>query len=124
VNGHLKEGLKNGKPYRLFPVNEKLQTLLNRLPKHGKLLFTNPSGNYIDTSKVGSRFWNKVVKNLVTEGKLPFHIPFYDERHCFGSIVARQTTDIKTLATIMGNSPQTLYKNYLADDLDFDVPIF
>ncbi|WP_373479271.1 tyrosine-type recombinase/integrase [Geminocystis sp.] len=126
VRGHLKEGTKNGKLSRYFPCNPDLQALLNNLTNHRhnplNLLFPSPNGLYINTDNLSRRIWKPVIDELVANHQLPFYLPFYDSRHCFGSLILRKTTDIKTVSTIMGNSPQTLYKHYLADNLDFEVP--
>lgn len=125
VKGVLKQGLKNKKSYRLFPCNESLLKLVNNLScKNDELLFKGVRGGYVNADTVNRRYWTPVIEGLVSDGVLPFAIAFYDQRHTFGSIVCRKTTDIKTVASIMGNSPSTLYKYYLADDMDFDVPEF
>ncbi|BAQ61637.1 phage integrase [Geminocystis sp. NIES-3708] len=126
VRGQLKEGLKNGKHSRLFPCNLDLQELINNItnPPHNplNLLFPSPQGLYINTDNLSRRIWKPAIDELVANNQLPFYLPFYDCRHCFGSLILRKTSDIKTVSTIMGNSPQTLYKHYLADNLDFEVP--
>lgn len=126
VKGVLKQGLKNKKLSRLFPCNDSLRTLIEGLPcrGNGELLFKSVRGGYINTDSVNKHYWHPVIEGLVRDGVLPFAIPFYDQRHTFGSLICRRTTDIKTVATLMGNSPSTLYKYYLADDPDFDIPEF
>lgn len=123
VDGILKEGLKNRKPFRYVPCNDQLQLLLSQIPRrHSHLMFPAVQGGYLDNNNLVKRHWNIVVNGLVVIGKLKYHIPFYDQRHCFGTIVCRQTTDLKTVANIMGNTPEVLQKNYLANDDCFKLP--
>ncbi|MBL1210675.1 tyrosine-type recombinase/integrase [Geminocystis sp. GBBB08] len=126
VKGVLKQGLKNKRLSRLFPCNESLSALIHRLPSQlcGELLFTGVRGGYINSDTVNRRYWHPVIEGMVKDGLLPFTIPFYDQRHSFGSLICRKTSDIKTVASLMGNSPNTLYRYYLADDVDFIVPEF
>lgn len=121
--GELKEGLKNNKPYRYFPCNNQLQLLINSFPRLSDyLIFPAVNGGYINCDNLAKRHWNIVLDGLVVLGKLKFRINFYDERHCFGTLVCRQTNDLQTVANIMGNSPTVLQKHYLANDLDFNIP--
>lgn len=123
--GELKQGLKNGKPYRYFPCNQQLQLFLSTIPRYHKMLiFPAVQGGYLDTENFGKRHWNPVLDSLIVLGKLKFRIPFYDERHCFGTIVCRQVQDLQTVANIMGNSPTVLQKHYLANDNAFNLPEF
>lgn len=124
VDGILKEGLKNRKPFRYVPCNDQLQLLLSKIPRrHSHLIFSAVQGGYIDNNNLAKRHWNIVLDGLVVIGKLKFRIPFYDERHCFGTLICRQVSDLKTVANIMGNSPEVLQKYYLANDNNFELPI-
>lgn len=122
TDGILKQGLKQKDEYRLFPVNEQLNNLLTKITKINELIFNSPKQRYIDTNNFSRRIWKPLIENLVEENKIRFYIPFYDERHCFGSHVCRQTTDLKTVSYLMGNSPETLQKYYLSVDTTFEVP--
>lgn len=125
VKGVLKLGLKNKRMSRLFPCNESLTNLLSNLSCKGdELLFKGVRGGYVNADTVNRKYWSPVIEGLVIDGVLPYKINFYDQRHVFGSLISRKTIDITTLASIMGNSPSTLYKYYLADDMDFNVPEF
>jgi integrase len=124
VNGVLKDGLKNNKPYRYIPCNSQLQLLLSQIPRSNYLMFPAVNGGYINTENFVKRHWNPVLDGLLVLGKIKFKIKFYDERHCFGTLVCRQVSDLKTVANIMGNSPMVLQKHYLANDNDFELPEF
>lgn len=123
ADGVLKQGLKDKRPFRYVPCNEQLQMLLGAIPKqHSLLIFPAIKGGYIDTDNFAKRHWNTVLDGLVVLGKLKYRIPFYDERHCFGTLVCRQVSDLQTVANIMGNSPTVLQKHYLANDDNFVLP--
>ncbi|WP_324282625.1 tyrosine-type recombinase/integrase [Cyanobacterium aponinum UTEX 3221] len=122
TDGILKEGLKKKTDFRLFPVNDQLLELIKKIPKINNLLFPSPKGIYIDTHNFSRRHWQKLIYRLVEENKIRYYIPFYDERHCFGNHVCRQTNDLKTVSYLMGNSPETLQKYYLSIDSDFEIP--
>jgi integrase len=118
AKGELKQGLKNKKPYRYFPCNEQLSDLINkmRLTQHNYLIFPSLSGGYLNIDNLVKRHWNPVIDSLVVRGKLPYRIPFYDERHCFGTLICREINDLKTVSNLMGNSPEILQRHYLAND--------
>jgi integrase len=117
--GELLEGTKNGVVARNFNCNSQLREFILSLPKipnRNNLVFPSPSGGYINTKNFSSRFWKPIVSKLQKNGEIEDYLPFYDQRHTFGTHVARSNGDLKTLSSIMGNSPKTLLKNYLAVD--------
>lgn len=124
TDGILKKGLKKKDDYRLFPINEQLKTFFSKIPKTNDLIFVSLKGTYLDSHNFSNRQWKQLINKLLEEKKIKFYIPFYDERHCFGSHVCRQTTDLKTVSYLMGNSPSTLQKHYLSIDSNFEVPEF
>ncbi len=64
-----------------------------------------------------------VVEGLVKDGLVSQYLPFYNERHTFGTHLVRSgKVDLKTASQIMGNSPEVLMKNYLAPNHDIDLP--
>jgi integrase len=122
TDGILKKGLKKKDEYRLFPINDQLSNFFSKLPKTNDLIFVSLKGTYLDSHNFSNRQWKQLLNKLLEEKKIKFYIPFYDERHCFGSHVCRQTTDLKTVSYLMGNSPSTLQKHYLSIDSNFEVP--
>lgn len=122
TDGLLKKGLKKGTDYRLFPCNDQLKSLLNKIPRINALIFPSPTGLKIDTNNFSKRQWKKLINSLIKDRKLNYYIPFYDQRHCFGTHICRETKDLKTVSYIMGNSPTTLQKNYLSIDFNFEIP--
>lgn len=124
TDGIIKQGLKQKTDYRLFPINKQLESLLNKIPRNNNLIFSSPQNKMIDTNNFSRRQWKPLIHKLEEEKKIRFYIPFYDQRHCFGSHVCRETTDLKTVSYLMGNSPETLQKYYLSIDTTFEVPEF
>lgn len=124
VDGELKEGTKNGVDVRLFPINGQLQELIESTPKrHDQLIFPAVKGGYIDRHNFGNRIWSSAIESLVNDGLVQEYLPFYHIRHTFISHMARSgKVDLKTLATICGNSVDTIIKKYLAVDESIELP--
>ena len=110
---------------RLFPCNEQLSNLINRIPKienPNNLIFCSVKQQYIDQGNFRNRYWSKVVKSLVKEGYVEKYLKPYCLRHSFITRMIREGVDIKTVATLSGNSVKTIIENYLAARRDFDLP--
>ncbi|HEY9706259.1 MAG TPA: tyrosine-type recombinase/integrase, partial [Allocoleopsis sp.] len=114
---------------RIIPCNKDIRELILAIKqvKHPNnphnLLFPAPRGGYINQSEFNDKIWSKVIKGLVSDGLLPYPIPFYDERHCNATHMNRSGVDPKTASTILGHSVNT-YMNYYvgADEGDDVVP--
>lgn len=124
--GELVEGTKNGVQERLFPCNEQLTKLLFNMPRrHETLIFPSAKGKLLDNGNFTNRMWRPIVMKLVELGEVKEYLPFYDQRHTFGTYVLQNSNyDLKTISTIMGNSPQTLMKHYIAANEDVELPEF
>jgi integrase len=113
---------------RVIPCNNQLKNLILAIRSQQEtsgnkeqnnphdLLFPACEGGYINSNNFNRRQWHKVIDGLIKDGLLPYFIPFYDERHCFGTHITRKGTDLKTTSAIMGNSVPTLIESYLAVD--------
>ncbi len=66
--------------------------------------------------------WCVVLKGLVEDKKVEKYLKPYALRHSFITRLVREGIDIKTVATLSGNSVQTIIKHYLAAKQDFDLP--
>lgn len=130
VLGELKKGTKNGIDVRLIPCYPQLLELINSLPRienKSNLIFPSAKEKtYINSGNFSKRYWLKIVGSLFNEGLISQYLSFYDQRHTTGTYLVRSGVDIKTVSTILGNSPETLMKNYLAnnDDLSCLPPMF
>lgn len=124
TSGQLLEGTKNGVNARLFPCNKQLTEFIRSLPKipnENNLVFPSYEGGYI-TSGNFSNIWRKYVSKLVSLGLVKTYLPWYDERHTFTTHIARSGHDLKTISSVVGNSPRTLSDNYLATNNEIELP--
>lgn len=128
IKGELEKGTKNGVDIRLFPVNDQLKELLDRIPKidnEFNLIFPSQRNKtYIDGGNFSNRYWRKIVEHgLFADNRISQYLPFYDLRHTMISHAVRSgQIDIKTLAALVGNSPDVLISRYLAVDDDVVFP--
>ena len=113
------------KEIRLFPVNNQLGKILDSIPrkknKHN-LLFTNIKGNYLNHNNFRDDNWRVVLKGLVKDNKIEKYLKPYALRHSFITRLVREGIDIKTVATLSGNSVNTIIQHYLATRQDFELP--
>lgn len=119
--GELLIGTKNKVDARIFNCNGQLTEFLKHLepiPNEHNLLFPSPYRKYIDDHNFCRRWWKPIVTKLVELGEVKEYLPWYDVRHTFGTQSLRHGTDLQTLSSIMGNSPETLTKHYLAPNDD------
>lgn len=114
---------------RIIPCNKNVRELILAIKqvKHKKnehdLLFPASRGGYISQSDFNSKIWSKIIHGLLADGLLPYAIPFYDERHCNATHMIRSGVDIKTAASILGHSVDTMMNYYIgADESDDVVP--
>ena len=123
-NGEFMDYTKNGTD-RLFPCNQQLVNLIKRLPKIDNklnLVFPSLKGCYMNQNNFRTRYWNKILKALVTEKKVNKKLKPYCLRHSFITRLVREGVDIATVASLSGNSPKMIMDNYLASRKDFDLP--
>lgn len=112
---------------RTFPVNSQLKEFLERRKTnnpnlHDSLIFPSPTGKYIDLHNFTNRYWRKVVKQLVTEGKVSQYLPVYNVRHTFITLMLRKGIDMQTIAMLCGTSIQMLKEHYWSPDRDVKLP--
>ena len=113
------------KEIRLFPCNEQLKAVLKSIPRKGNknnLFFPSVEASYLNHGNFRDDNWRVVLKGLVKDGKVEKYLKPYALRHSFITRLIREGIDIKTVASLSGNSVQTIIKHYLAVKLDFDLP--
>lgn len=113
------------KEIRLFPCNAQMTAFLARCPKTGNpnnLVFPSTEGGYIDHHNFRNRYWARIVKGLVAQGKIYQYLKPYCLRHTFITRLIREGVDPATVAAIAGTSTEMIVKNYLASKRDFEVP--
>jgi integrase len=110
--------LKETKNYKIryFPINQQLESIL--VGSH-KLVFPAIGGGYINQQTWHCRYWNTVVNNLVDLKLVKEHLRSYCLRHSFITRCVRDGLDIASIASISGNSTETIMRYYLASrDID------
>lgn len=110
---------------RLFPCNEQLVNLIERIPvreNSNNLVFPSVEGGYVTQGNFRKRYWKPVVDGLAKEGIVTKYLKPYCLRHSFITRLIRDGVDIATVASLSGNSPEIIIKNYLASRKDFDLP--
>jgi integrase len=123
--GQLLQGTKNGVDARIFPCNKQMIDFLDKLPKipnDNNLVFPSYENKYIDSGNFHARYWCPIVKKLFEDNIISKQLTFYDLRHSFITWLVRDGVDIKTIATIVGNSPETIMKHYLANNEEIELP--
>jgi len=115
---------------RIFKMYPKLRDLLLRIkPDNAQpndLVFTKLNGKSWNYNEAIEKWYGRiqkygeteyhypgVVTQLVTDGLIDGYLPFYNCRHTFISLQAHAGTDLFLLATICGNSVETIQKHYL-----------
>ncbi|MGB5634200.1 MAG: tyrosine-type recombinase/integrase [Waterburya sp.] len=110
------------KEIRIFPCNKQLVSVLNSVPRTNKLMFPGVEGGYLNHGNFRKRDWRVVLKGLVEDKKVAKYLKPYALRHSFITRLVREGVDIKTVATLSGNSVATIIKHYLAAKQDFNLP--
>lgn len=110
---------------RLFPCNDQLKKLLSRILRKttkSNLVFPSVEGGYITQDDFRRRSYVVVIKGLIGEGRVNKYLKPYCLRHSFITRLVREGVDIATVASLSGNSPEIIMRNYLASRQDFDLP--
>ncbi len=118
-----KSGLKTQKK-RVFPINHRLAGLLKSIKPvdvsgEGKV-FPSPEGKWIDMHNLSGRAWKSVLESLdgVEYRKL------YQTRHTFITMALKNGVDVKDVATMVGNSPEIIYRHYAGQSRELFLPEF
>ncbi len=113
------------KEIRLFPCNKQLKDVLKSIPRRknsNNLLLSSNEGGYLNHNNFRDDNWRVVLKGLVEDKKVEKYLKPYALRHSFITRLVREGVDIKTVATLSGNSVATIIKHYLASKQDFNLP--
>ena len=118
-----KAGLKTQKK-RNFPINNRLATLLKSIQpvdlSSETKVFPSPEGKWIDVHNLTRRAWKTVFETLdgVEYRKL------YQTRHTFITMALKNGVDVKDVATMVGNSPEIIYRHYAGQSRELFLPEF
>ena len=97
-------------PFRYFPINQDLNSLLTELPHNSEYVFTSYDGTTITQHNL-SRVWMLLLKNLGIRHRIPYQL-----RHSMVSYHANRGFPLPQLAKIIGNSEKVIREHYLAID--------
>ncbi|PAX45844.1 Arm DNA-binding domain-containing protein [Brunnivagina elsteri] len=118
-----KPGLKTQKK-RVFPINNRLAGLLKSIQPvdvSGETkVFPSPEGNWIDVHNLSKRAWKTVLKTLDSVE----YRNLYQTRHTFITMALKNGVDVKDVATMVGNSPEIIYRHYAGQSRELFLPEF
>lgn len=118
-----KPGLKTQKK-RVFPINNRLFGLLKSIQPADvsaeTKVFPSPEDKWIDMHNLSRRAWKAVLNSLdgVEYRKL------YQTRHTFITMALKNGVDVKDVATMVGNSPEIIYRHYAGQSRELFLPEF
>lgn len=105
-------------PFRYFPVNADLESLINELDRSSEYVFTGYDDKPIRQNNL-SDIWILLLKNLGIKHRIPYQL-----RHSMISYHANRGFPLSQLSKIVGNSEQIIKEHYLAIDYSMiNVPI-
>ncbi len=118
-----KPGLKTQKK-RIFPINNRLGGLLKSIQPvdvSGETkVFPSPEDKWIDVHNLSKRAWKAVLETL--DGVE--YRKFYQTRHTFITMALKNGVDVKDVATMVGNSPEIIYRHYAGRSRELFLPEF
>lgn len=131
---------KTGEP-RTFPINSQLGSLLEDIKAKAisaeatALVFTAPSGGYVNTSKFTNQIWKGckgpgtkkylgVIPRLMESGQVDRYRPPYNCRHTFISMAIEEGLTHQQVAKLVGNSAEVIVRHYAGSTRPVAVPEF
>ncbi|HEY4623471.1 MAG TPA: site-specific integrase, partial [Solibacillus sp.] len=110
---------KTKNSYRKFPMNENIRNLLLNYKewydeKMKSFAFRNPEGHVFVTyagEPLGERYLKRIIDLICEKENIPHFTPHY-LRHTFVSIQLSKNIPITTVAALVGDTPDTIYKTY------------
>ena len=110
---------KTKNSYRKFPMSENIRSLLLTYKEwYDKTMqsysFRNPDGHVFVTyagEPIGERFMKRIIDLICEREKISHFTPHY-LRHTFVTIQLSNNIPISTVAAIVGDTPETIYKVY------------
>lgn len=104
---------------RKFPMNQSIKKILLEykvwydeiMSRYG---FRNPEGRVFITyagDPLGERYLKRIIDLICEREKIPHFTPHY-MRHTFVSLQMSKNVPITTIAALVGDTPETIYKTY------------
>ncbi|MEB3886152.1 tyrosine-type recombinase/integrase [Lyngbya sp. CCY1209] len=112
-------------PSREFPCNNQVQAILRdvrersvyRRTSDSKIVFPSKRGVILDIGNFQHRHWKPILADLGIEYRKP-----YQMRHTFITLCLEAGVEVKDVAHLVGNSPETIYKFYAGRKQGLSVP--
>jgi len=126
---------------RYFPCNQQVKDFLARIrpqiinPNHYVLGGESPVNfnnlnqvwaghvNTVGGKQQKSSAVRSIIADLIAEGKVEYYYPPYGTRHTWINMQLKAGIPIQNVAEWAGNSPQTIWKNYVSYDSNFSHPV-
>ena len=110
---------KTKNSYRKFPMNENIKSILLDYKKwYDETMetykFRNPDGYVFITyagEPIGERYLKRIIDLICEREKIPHFTPHY-LRHTFVTIQLSNKIPVSTVAALVGDTPETIYKVY------------
>lgn len=121
VNGqHRRNGLKTQKS-RTFPCNSQLKEVLcnARSKSTSDIVFPSTKGKTIAVGHFQQKPWKSILSQLPIIYRKP-----YCMRHTFITLCLESGLNVKDVAKLVGNTPETIYRHYAGAKPSITVPIF
>ena len=100
INGKVVEApLKTKNAYRVIPLGEQTQAVLQSQQKktHSEYVFPSPNGRPISPDSV-----RNMLRRVLKRAGLPY-VRFHDLRHTFATLALQNGVDVKTVSSILGH---------------------
>ncbi|MEQ6357745.1 tyrosine-type recombinase/integrase [Lysinibacillus sp. M3] len=110
---------KTKNSYRKFPMNENIKSILLDYKKWYEEImetykFRNPDGHVFVTyagEPIGERYLKRIIDLICEREKITHFTPHY-LRHTFVTIQLSNKIPVSTVAALVGDTPETIYKVY------------
>lgn len=113
-----KQGKGNKEVHRIYLMNKDVRKCLERIVhRHSNLIFSScRNGGYINQKNFSRRYWQRVVKGLVADGKVKKYLRMYCTRHTFITNQVLKLVPLHIIASQVGTSVKMIVKTYLVSN--------
>lgn len=110
---------------RKFPITPKIREILdNQRGLSDRWVFPSLTDDPIDPQNLRSRHWVPILMALKKQGLIDQYLALKHTRHTFITLSLKSGTDVTDIATLVGNSAETIWKHYAASARDITVEDF
>lgn len=110
---------------RKFPITPKIRDILDKQRGISKRwVFPSITDNPIDPSHLRSRHWVPILDSLKNKGLIDQYLPPKHTRHTFITLSLKSGLQVTDIATLVGNSAETIWKHYAASAKEIKIEDF